>query len=184
MKDLKQSKKPSRGTHHRTAPYTAHTFPHSLHLQLCRESWGSRAGPFRAEVSHSVPSLGHARTVSCGQRGGNLWRPSDSGLILLSGIFWSRSAPSIGISFPSTPEPNKRWVSAATEETSQESGYVVLKCFEILSKVSRETQDEDSEALLGKFKMRLKGMYLNPQYARTRLFIMAENYRSLSHLTF
>lgn len=51
---------------------------------------------------------------------------------------------------------NKRQVSWATKETSPGTGYIVLKCFEILSMVSKETQ-ADLRGLLGKFRERPRG---------------------------
>lgn len=64
---------------------------------------------------------------------------------------------------------NKRLVSAATKETSQENSYIVLKCFETLSMVSRETQ-----AFLGNSKERHRGAGLNSKNASTQPFVKAE----------
>lgn len=78
--------------------------------------------------------------MDSGGRGGNLQGPSDAGLVLPPRIFKSGSAPGIGTPLFSPPSQNKKRVSSATQETSREDGYIVWKCFEILSMVSRETQ--------------------------------------------
>lgn len=58
---------------------------------------------------------------------------SDTGLLL------ARESPCLPL-----PRQNERRVSSATEETSLENGYIVLKCFEVLSMVSRDTQGGES----------------------------------------
>lgn len=90
-------------------------------------------------------------------------------------MFRYRSALGIGIPLLSRLSQNKRWVSSATKETSRESGYIVLKCFETLSMVSRETQ-----AFLGNSKERHRGAGLNAQYASTQQFVKAEIQSSLT----